>query len=201
MAGAIFGNINTWHLSTHTLLCLLVPLESCRSLRKSCETLSRHLQFLQLLSLLICELRLLALTLLLLVAELHHRLLLDNGWFNRWHINVDRGHRWFCGLREPLLLGDLDVLHALLVLLLPQQQGVLSDGLVLDRIVLLLLLRVAQSASGVESKFYMFYSFYLLYTTYTRSPFGRSHRGKSLRAFLFQAARSSLRGPWCSRAV
>ena len=82
---------------------------------------------------------------LLLVIELHHRLaLLDNGWFNRWH-------RWFCGLREPLLLGDLDVLHALLVLLLPQQQGVLSDGLVLDRIVLLLLLRVAQPATGVES--------------------------------------------------
>jgi hypothetical protein len=43
------------------------------------------------------------------------------------------------------------------VLLLPQQQGVLSDGVVLDGVVLLLLLRVAQSASGVESKFYIFY--------------------------------------------
>jgi len=158
MAGTIFRYINILNLSTHTFLCLLVPLESCRSLSESCEMPSRRLQFLQLLSLLICELRLRALTLLLLVAELHHRLgLLRNGWISGWHNNLCRGHRWFCGLREPLLLGHRDELHALLVLLLPQQQGVLSDGVVLDGVVLLLLLRVAQSASGVESKFYIFY--------------------------------------------
>ena len=66
-------------------------------------------------------LRLLALTLLLLIAELYHRLgLLRNGWISGWHNNLCRGHRWFCGLREPLLLGHRDIVHALLVLLLAQ---------------------------------------------------------------------------------
>ena len=94
-------------------------------------------------------LRLLALTLLLLIAELHHGLLLDSAWFNRWQNNICRWHQ--CRLREPLLFDYLDILNALLVLLLPQQQGVLSDGVMLNRIVLLLLLRVAQPATGVES--------------------------------------------------
>ena len=160
MAGTIFGNINIWNLSTHTLLCLLVLLESCRSLTEFCETLSRRLQFSHLLSCLICDLRLLALTLILLVAELHHGPLLGNGWISGWHNNLCRGHRWFCGLREPLLLGHRDELDALLVLMLPQQHGILLDGLVRDRIMRLLLVRVAQSASGVESKFYFIYFYY-----------------------------------------
>ena len=98
MARTVLGNVNIWNLSTHTLLCLLVPLESCRSLTEFCETLSRRLQFSHLLSLLICEVRLVALTLLLLVADLHHGPLLGNGWFSRCHNNVSGGHRWFCGL-------------------------------------------------------------------------------------------------------
>jgi hypothetical protein len=46
------------------------------------------------------------------------------------------------------------------VLMLPQQHGILLDGLVRDRIMRLLLVRVAQSASGVESKFYFIYFYY-----------------------------------------
>jgi hypothetical protein len=101
MANTIFGNINIWNLSTHTLLCLLVLLESCRSLSKSCETPSLLLQFLHLLSFFLSLLlRQIALALLLLVAELRHGLglLLDDAWLDGWHNNLCRGHRWFCGL-------------------------------------------------------------------------------------------------------
>jgi hypothetical protein len=149
MARTIFRNI--WNLSTHTLLHLLVLLENCLNLSVFFETPSLHHLVLKWL-LLLLQFELLRqhpLTLLLLVAELHHGLLLDDAWFNGCHNNVNRGHR--CGLREPLLLGHRNELDALLVLMLPQQHGILLDGLVRDRIMRLLLVRVAQSASGVES--------------------------------------------------
>ena len=51
--------------------------------------------------------------------------------------------------------------------MLPQQHGILLDGLVRDRIMRLLLVRVAQSASGVESKTYFIYLFYYKLLTLT----------------------------------
>ncbi len=90
MAGTILGNSNIWHLSTHTLLCLLVPLENCRGLSNLLETPILRLLISDLLLLFLFELLCqIALTLLLLVAELRHGFgVLHNGWFSGWHNNI-----------------------------------------------------------------------------------------------------------------
>lgn len=138
VAAVLFlGNFR--NLSADILHHLLIPQQHCRSLSESCQTLVQHLRLVksQLL------LTLLTLALLQLVVYLRHGLLAAV-------LNIR--HRGLGGwLRGPSLLDDLGDAH--LVFLLPRQHCIIFDGGVLDGVVLLLLIRVAQPAFGIKTEF------------------------------------------------
>ena len=90
------------------------------------------------------------LTLLQLITDLRHGLLAAVLDERHDDLLLRDGH--YCRLRGCALLDDLGDAH--LVFLLPRQHCIIFDRDILDGVVLLLLIRIAQPAAGVESELY-----------------------------------------------